>query len=251
MREFEELIEKLKIKLNDELAKDLVKNFLQIKRDVATETLGRSSPGKFLETVVQVLQYIDEKEYEKNPKIDNYLKNIENNSSNLPDNLRITLARVTRSCYTLRNKRSIAHKGELDPNIYDLRFLYSACQWILTEIVRFTLSSDMNTVGKMIERIQIPVSPLVEDFEEKKLVLRANTALNELLILLLSYYPEYTSITQIHRDMNRRPKSTVSHVISSAYEKRYTEGNKQKGYKLTVFGYGLATKVVQEVIEAK
>ena len=61
----EELIQSLSSKLPDELVNDLVNNFLQIKQDVATETLERSSPGKFVETVVQVLQFIDEKKYEK------------------------------------------------------------------------------------------------------------------------------------------------------------------------------------------
>jgi hypothetical protein len=39
-----------------ELADDVVGQFLEIRRDVATGTLGRASPGKFVETVVQVMQ---------------------------------------------------------------------------------------------------------------------------------------------------------------------------------------------------
>ena len=89
----DELIQKLSNKLPDELARDLVNIFIQLKGDVATETLEKSSPGKFVETVVQVLQYIDENKYDESPKVDNYLKNLESQSKNLPDDLRITLTR--------------------------------------------------------------------------------------------------------------------------------------------------------------
>lgn len=245
----EELINKLSDKLPDKLATDLVESFIQLKRDVATETLERSSPGKFVETVVQVLQYIDEKKYDKKPEVDNYLKNLDSQPKNLPDDLRITLARVARASYTLRSKRSIAHKGEIDPNIYDLRFLFSASQWILSELVRQVLSGDMDTAGKIIELIQIPVSPIVEDFGERRLVLKAGTAEEELLTLLLSYLPEYINVSQIHVDMNRRARSTVSNVISSAYGKRYIEGNKQKGFKLTITGHRMAMNCVQKVVK--
>lgn len=37
------------------LAADLVSDFLKIRRDYATGTLERASPGKFVETVVQCL----------------------------------------------------------------------------------------------------------------------------------------------------------------------------------------------------
>ena len=245
----DELIQRISIKLPDKLARDLVSSFIRIKVDVATKTLERSSPGKFVETVVQILQYIDENKYDKSPKVDNYLKNLEIQSNNLNDDLRITLARVARASYTLRNKRSIAHKGEIDPNIYDLSFLFSASQWILSELVRQVLSSDMDTAGKTIEFIQIPVSPMVQDFGERRLVLKAGTAMEELLTLLCHYFPEYVSVSQIRTDMNRRVRSTVSNVISSAYRKRYIEGNKQKGFKLTATGFRIAMNSVHKAVK--
>lgn len=245
----DELIQKLSAKIPSKLATDLVNSFIQLKRDVATETLEKSSPGKFVETVVQVLQYLDENKYNESPKVDNYLKNLESQPTNLTDDLRITLARVARASYTLRNKRSIAHKGEIDPNIFDLRFLFSASQWILSELVRQILSSDMETASKIIELIQITVSPIVEDFGERRLVLQVGTAKEELLTLLFHYFPDYVSLSQIYVDMNRRPKSTVSHTISSAYEKRLIDGNRQKGFKLTVRGYRMAMNYVQEAVK--
>ena len=242
-----ELTDQLNKHLPNNLVSDLINNFLQIKSEVATGTLEKSSPGKFIETVVQILQFLDNGQYEKSPKVDDYLKNLESRSVNLPDNLRITLARVTRASYTLRNKRSIAHKGDVDPNIYDLRYLYSASQWILSEIVRQTLSKDMDTAGKLIEFIQIPVSPIVEDFGDKRLVLQAGTTEEELMILLLHYFPNYALVSQIQKDMDRRARTTVSNVITSTYKKRFIEGNRQQGYKLTTLGYQKAIELMKKV----
>lgn len=243
-----ELIDQLKRHLPADLAADLVNNFVQIKSDIATETLERSAPGKFVETIVQVLQLLDTGQYDRSPKVDDYLKNLESRLTNLPDDLRITLARVTRASYTLRNKRSIAHKGGVDPNIYDLHYLYSASQWILSEIVRQVLSTDMDTAGKLIEFVQIPVSPIVEDFGDKRLVLKLGTAEEELITLLLHYYPVPVLVSQIHKDMDRRARPTVSNTITAMYRKRAIEGNKQQGYKLTTLGYHRAIELVKERI---
>jgi hypothetical protein len=245
-----ELIDHLKSHLPAHLAADLINNFVQIRSDVATETLERSAPGKFVETVVQVLQFLDAGQYDRSLKVDDYLKNLEPRLANLPDDLRITLARVARASYTLRNKRSIAHKGGVNPNIYDLRYLYSASQWILSEIVRQALSTDMDTAGKLIEFVQIPVSPMVEDFGDKRLVLTVGTTEEELLTLLLHYYPVPVLASQIHRDMNRRAKPTISNAITAMYRKRLIEGDKQRGYKLTSLGYHRAIELAKGKITA-
>jgi hypothetical protein len=244
-----ELVDQLKTRIPAILAADLVNNFLHIRSDVATQTLERSAPGKFVETVVQVLQFLDTGQYEKNLKVDEYLKNLESKPTNLPDDLKISVARLARGCYTLRNKRSIAHKGEVDPNIFDLRYLYSASQWILSEMIRHLLSTDISTASRIIEFIQVPVSSIVEDFGDKRLVLKAGTTEEELLTLLFHYFPSPVPVSQIHKDMDRRARSTVSNTITSAYRKRLVEGSKQQGYKLTTLGYQQASEIMKALTE--
>jgi hypothetical protein len=243
-----ELIDQLKKHLEPTLAADIVNTFVQIKSDLTTQTLERSAPGKFVETAVQILQFLDTGQFDKKPKVDDYLKNLESRPTKLPDDLRITLARVARASYTLRNKRGIAHKADLDPNIYDLRYLYTAAQWILSELIRHILSTQMSDASRLIEFIQIPVSSIVEDFGYKRLVLKARTSQAELLILLLHYYPTSIPVSQIRKDMDRRAPSTISNVITSAYTQKLIEGNKQLGYKLTALGHQRATDLVRTSI---
>lgn len=246
-----ELIGELEKHLPEELAADLVNQFMSIRMDVATETLERSAPGKFVETVVQVLQYLASGTYTKSFKsgeVEDFLKNTEARPVNLPQDLKIVLTRVARGMYSLRSKRGIVHKGIINPNIYDLRYLYSAAQWVLCEITRHALSTDIDTAGKLVEFIQVPASSLVEDFGDKRLVLRAGTAIEELLTLLLHYYPIPVLASQLHRDMDRLAPSTVSNAIGTAYRRRLVEGNKKAGYKLTTLGYERAIELVKKTI---
>src|SRR6266852_2072077 len=88
------------------LARDLTAHFVQVRRDSATKTLGRASPGKFVESFVQCLQHMTTGSHDEKADVDSYLgKHIENETT-LPDGLRICGARIARSMYTLRNKRN-------------------------------------------------------------------------------------------------------------------------------------------------
>src|SRR5438045_114326 len=119
-----------------ELTTELVSDFLQIRQDYATKTLGRGAPGKFVETFVQILQHMTHGSYDPAPKVDHYLDKQVEREASLPDGLRICAARVARSIYTLRNKRNIAHKSEVDPNAFDLAYVHYAASWIMAELIR-------------------------------------------------------------------------------------------------------------------
>ncbi len=101
-----------------------------------TETLERASPGKFVETFVQCLQYIATGSYDSTPNVDDYLNQKVQSVTKLPDGLRICGARIARAMYTLRNERNVAHKSEIDPNTIDLPFAQHASAWIMAELLR-------------------------------------------------------------------------------------------------------------------
>ena len=154
-----ELIKKLETSIPNELAVEIVDEFMTSRSDVITGTLGKSAPGKFVESTVQILQYISSGYYKKTFKtgeIEDFLKNTESRSVDLSPDLKLVMTRVVRGIYALRSKRGITHKGTINPNVYDLRYLYSAAQWVLSEITRNLLSSDMDSAGKLIEFIQLP-----------------------------------------------------------------------------------------------
>lgn len=239
----EDLVSCLNARLPQELARDLVAQFLAIRTDTLTGTLERASPGKFVETLVQVLQHLSGQPFEKEPKVDHYLKQLESTSTTLPDDLKLAVARVARGMYTLRNKRNIAHKSAIDPNMYDLRYLYVSAQWSLSELIRWVTNSDMATAGQLVEFVQLPASAVVEDFGDRRLVLRNVTAIQEFLLLLRHYYPATVPAWQIRKDMDRVTSRTVSRVIVTAYAERFIQGDETGGYKLTALGFQTAGEV--------
>jgi hypothetical protein len=67
--------------------------------------------------------------------VDAYFRTAEHETK-LPDGLRFCGSRIARAIYTLRNKRNIAHKNEIDPNTVDLGFIHQAAAWIMAELIR-------------------------------------------------------------------------------------------------------------------
>lgn len=240
----DELTRELEKHIDNKLADDLVSEFISIRHDAMTGTLGRSSIGKFVETVVQIMQLLETGKFEQKPKVDEFLKNIESRKSSLDDDLKIVFSRVGRAVYTLRNKRNIAHKGSVDPNIYDLRYAYASAQWMLSELARQLLKSDMKSVGKLIEFVQVPISSIVEDLGDRKIVFGSLTVEKELLVLLHSYYPEYTSRSTINESLDRRSNSSISKTLSKIWKEKLVH-KEASSYKLTQKGHEKAIKVLQ------
>jgi len=242
------LIKNLSRFIDLKLAKDLIKEFMAIRKECLTKDLGKSSIGKFIETVVQVLQFLDSKTYDNKPDVDQYLRTLDSKTVNLNDDLKICCSRIARACYTLRNKRSICHKGGIDPNMVDLKFLYSGAQWILSELVRQVISVDMNTAEKMINFIQIPADSLVEDFGSRKLVYGDLSIADEILVLLHSVYPNYISSNNIYASMDRRSKPGICNALKKLWKDKLI--NKEKdNLVLTRKGLKKAVNVIKDNVD--
>jgi len=232
-------------RLPSDLAKELVSDFLQIRHDVASRTLGRSSPGKFAESVVQALQHLERGNFDKQPVVDDYLKNLESRSTSLPDGLRICAGRITRAMYTLRNRRNILHKGDVDPNEYDLRFLVASAQWVMAEFVREFSGSTMQQAGMLIAQVQAPVGTLVEDFGNKRIVHGRLSAKEEILVLLHSYHPQEITIAVIVANLDRRDAGAVKKALRELWRTKRVEGSASAGYRLTSAGLQDALEVIR------
>jgi hypothetical protein len=236
----------LATRIPSQLAVDLVNQFIQIRQDVASKTLGRSAPGKFVETIVQALQHIERGSFDIQPNVDDYLKNLESRSTTLPDSLKICAARVARAMYTFRNKRNILHKGEVDPNEFDLRFLLSGAQWIMAEFVRLFTGTTMQQAGLLVNQIQAPVNALVEDIGSRKIVYGNLSAIKEILVLLHSHYPVGITLQEIVQSLDRRNADAVKRAVRELWSDKLIEGSAATHYLLTAPGLREAINIVRE-----
>ena len=230
--------------LGPTLAVDLTAGLIRIRRDCATRTLERSAPGKFVESFVQCLQYIDSSEYDENPSVDAYLRQTVENTS-LPDGLRICAARVARAMYTLRNKRNIAHKNEVDPNTHDLALVHQSAAWIVAELLRHATGVSMEEAGAVVELVQAPVGTLVEEIDGTMLVHADVPIRTEILILLHSRYPEVVPAGFILSGLSRRNAGSVRNRLRELHSEKLVHGGTESGFRLTQTGYTTAVSEIE------
>jgi hypothetical protein len=242
----------LQMNMEPQLVADLLREFKTIRNDVLTSSVGRAAPGKFIETLVQLLQWIEARQYDAQPSVDAYLRRLESRSSaQLPDSLRLLAARCGRFVYGLRSKRGIAHKGEIDPNVMDLRVIYSCCQWLVAELVRLFHGVKAEEAHAMIDFLTLPPVPLIEDFGDHVVVLnRSKSVTNELLIILHHYYPNQIPLKQIYCDAKRRNKRQIGGGLGVLYKDALIEGSAKEGYKLTRTGLNAAFEVLRSAEES-
>lgn len=230
--------------ISKKLATELVAEFVKIRRDYATRTLERASTGKFVETFVQVLQQMSTGQFDAAPSVDYYLdKKVEQTS--LPDGLRICGARIARAMYTLRNKRNVAHKNEVDPNTHDLAFAHQSAAWILAEILRNASGISMEEAGTLIALIQAPVGTLIEEIGDTRLVHADVPVKDEVLLLLHSHYPDPLSVKDALASLRRRDPSGVRRALRDLDSRKLAHGDTKVGYRLTAPGHRAAVALIQ------
>ena len=229
------------------LAADLSKDLVKIRRDCATRTLERTTSGKFVETFVQCLQYINIGTYDTKPSVDRYLsKDVENTL--LPDGLRICAARVALCMYTFRNKRNIAHKNEVDTNTHDLALMHQSAVWISAELLRHAVGVSMQEAGSLIELVQAPVGTLVEEIGGNRLVHASVPVRSEILILLHSYYPDAVSVECLMGGLSRRNSGTVRNRLRDLHGQKLAHGDSRSGYRLTRAGHAAAVAEIGSLL---
>jgi hypothetical protein len=242
----DELAIALATALPQKLADDFVRDFLDIRRDVATGTLGRAAPGKFVETLVQCLESLENSgTYASPPNVDRYLQGLESRPSTLPDGLRLCAARIGRAMYSLRSKRNIVHKADIDPSGYDLRFLYAGAQWALTEFVSLAKGITGADAARLVAQVQLPVGELVEILGDKRLVQADLRARDEALLVLMSYHPTVVSVKQVIDSMDRRASKTVQGALNALWKDKFIHRPQPGQVVLTDRGLREAIAVAQ------
>lgn len=234
-------------KVDPTLAAALVASFLQLRRDAAAKTLHGAIAGKFVETFVQSLQWLATGRYDAQPAVDQYLSQKVEHEKGIPEGLRISGARVARSIYTFRNKRNIAHNGEVDPNTIDLAFTAHASAWIIAEVLRTATSISMQEAGRLIELVHAPIGDLVEEIDGTTLVHGDMSATDEVMVLLHTYHPDYVSLEKILDTTRLRNPKTVKNRIIDMLEEKHIFGDAKRGYKLTTVGFKEAVTTIQRL----
>jgi len=220
-------------KLDKELIDNIVRYYNEMRNYYALGKFEETGlhAGKFCENTANLICYILTGKVEKNPQLGNLLDEIEKVQSsvkNVDDVLRITIPRVLRAAYEMRNKRNTVHENmEIDLNEIDSRCMVSLCSWILSEFVRIFYTGNMSEATSLIERIIQIDFPMIDDYEGKKLIMSNNLSVPEEVILHLTNIGIEIDVEELTKWI---PDSDVNHirtVLRQLREKRlvYYEGN--------------------------
>jgi hypothetical protein len=165
----------------------------------------------------------------------------------IPEGLRVCGARIARSIYTLRNKRNIAHKNEVDPNTFDLAFAHQGAAWIIAEMTRTASGLTMQQAGELIELVQAPVGSLVEEIDGTRLVHADLSVGGEILVLLHSHYPKAIPLANITTSMKARSAGSVQNRLSKMRAEKLVHGDAKSGYRLTQAGHAAAVAEIKSL----
>lgn len=229
------------------LAAEVSGDFCKLRQDCATGTLERATPGKFVESFVQCLQYLSTGQFDEKPDVDTYLNRKVENEVALPEGLRICGARLARTIYTLRNKRNIAHKNPVDPNRFDLALAHHGAAWIMAELLRNASGITMHEAGVLIELVQTPVGSLIEEIDGVRLIHADTSIRGELLILLHSHFPERVQMKDILATLRTRSSASVRNRLSELRTANLAHGDSKLGFRLTQTGFAAAVAEIRQV----
>lgn len=228
-----------------DLAGRLVYHFIEIRSDVATQTLERVSAGKFVETFVQCAQHLASGNHEAHPRVDEYLSRVIESQVAVPESLRLVGARIARAIYTIRNKRNVAHIGEVDPNSADLAMCYAGACWIVAEMLRLAQGISFQEASNLTSLVQAPVGSLIEDINGIRLVLADVSIEVELLILMHSKYPNPLNLQEAACSLSRRSTGSIRNKLRDLHNKKLAQGSASDGYRLTRSGFEAALAEVR------
>lgn len=234
----ETLAAALALRLPARLANELAEDYLHMRQDVLTQTLGRGAPGRFVESTVQALQFLEKGKYAEKPNVEDFLRSLETRETPLDDSLKLCLSRLARAMYAVRSKRDIVHKNGGAAAHDDLTLLEGCAKWIVIELLRQAPSSDdpTNLTAHAVQYVRAPVGAFVEDVAGRKIVNAATNAEDEVLLLVHSFHPQPVPAARAARELNRRGKSTVYGALKKLWEEKLLEGDSANGYVLTSSG---------------
>lgn len=151
--------------------------------------------GKFCENVGNLILSILGQEIELRPELGKILDKIEevNNIPNVDTMVRITIPRVLRAIYDIRSKRDSVHVNlQIPVNHVDSNLSVNMCTWILSELIRvYGSPQNMDTAHDLINSLSETISPYVDEYKGKKLIMSNKlTVPEEIIVHLLNSHGE-------------------------------------------------------------
>ena len=147
-------------KFPDELCSNFIESFLAIVREHRKKNwkYAGNESGQFIEVARRMLEFATTCKYtplsEKLPLFnENALRLYEHSDTSIDNSYRMLIPRCLFAMYSIRNKRGIIHKSEIDPNAMDSTMLLNNAKWVLAEFVRLSSNLPFEETAELIESL--------------------------------------------------------------------------------------------------
>ncbi len=170
------------------------------------------------------------------------------NSTTAPDSVRLSIPRVIKALYEIRNRRGVGHVGgEVNANHMDAMYVLASAKWILAELIRVYNGVSVTEAQQAVEELSGRDIPLIwSSASTKRVLVNGLSKKDETLLLLYSadsgsltekellYYTEHSNGAVYRRD-----------VLTTAHKKRLWEYDKKAN---TVILLPPGIKAAEEII---
>lgn len=201
----EKIAAQLKVSVDPFLVDKLLEHYTNLKERYYVGDYERSeqNAGKFCEIAVRVLQSTSGMQVTPITAHIGNFKDLVLSFESLPkgscdDSVKFLIPHLLLAVYSVRNKRGVAHAGEINPNFKDASLMVCACDWIVGEFLRMHHGIHVEEAQGIVDGLIRRKIPLVYDLGERKRVLNPKLSYSDkALVLLYDIYPDSVQDSQL------------------------------------------------------
>jgi hypothetical protein len=210
--------------------------------------------GNFCENLVNLILAETNQGAQARPSAGNFVDNILNgnyDTSDLAYEIRVTIPRAMRVAYDLRNNRDSVHINlDVPVNHSDTQTAVRLCTWMLTELLRvYGDENHVDEIADLIEELADPVTPYVDSYEGKRLVMHMELELEQELLVHLHTLGREVSADKLSEWLPEGNPHRVKSKLGNMKQSRkvhYEDGMA----KITPIGVEEAEEIIEEYFES-
>ena len=199
----------------NELAEDLVTEYTKVKSAYYGQNSEKlyAAVSRFCETVFQILEFATTDGYHKKVRFSDLMRHLESlDRDEYPQSIRVVIPRVANALYTVRSERGDLHKTEVSPTYIDNALAVSLCDWLLAEILRLYHSQEPGVISSVLCELSKKKYPVVEEFEDKGVMLHVPGSSIDDQILAALYGGERLKVSEISRRIRSYPQLVLQRL---------------------------------------
>lgn len=219
----------LKQKFPEELSRSLLEAYFATLKEYRKQNwkYAGNEMGQFIEVARRMIEFMVSAQYtpltDKLPIFnENTLRTYEQCSPSVETSYRILIPRYLYAMYSIRNKRGIIHKSEIDPNGMDLAIMLSSAKWILSEMVRLCSNLPFEETSELIESLLEKEQPLFWNTGNAIRVLDIKMD-SPSKILCLLYYKDKQTDTELQKAIEYQNSTTFKSILKKLHKERKIE----------------------------